>query len=185
MMKKFGSSLLKWAKVFIFVLKTIMYKNLLTATCFVFVLFFSAKAQESSNAKYLKTVNSKLPASIQNFSFDETYGTFNGRQIDHEIDTLSKNSIKASFLRNYKDISKMSIVFVNLEDDYMFNSATAQKINVEFINAAAKASYLKKLGKPTGKNTWTTYTFASCMGVSVEDKGGNKVEIKLFNECAG
>jgi hypothetical protein len=158
-------------------------------TILIAVLYSSAllaqdvDVAELSKEMHQKFANEKIPKSIQNFSFFETYGTFVGRQLPHQLDTLSPFVIQASFKRNYLDVANITIKF-STQQQGLFYSAQATSMLIQFKTKTQCDAYLKKLGQSITTNRWDfDLKEIPCMGVQVYKQNEKTIEIKTFNDC--
>lgn len=149
-------------------------------TCALFTVRLHA---QETNEELGEFARGKLPASMSNFSFFETYGTFQMRQLPHKQDIINDTSFRISFKRNYKDVADLQLTFL-AEGPDQFSSATVQEITVNFISKAACSAWLLKLGKEAAPNRWDLpMPDKNCKGVKVYQEGEKKTRITTFNEC--
>ena len=161
-----------------------MKKYLLFLFCSC-LLQLTAQAQETDEA-LVKLANDRIPVSMQNFSFFETYGTFIGRQLDFGIDTLSPLQFRVMFRRDYKDVDSITLLFTATEEGY-FNSAMVTAMHIRFKSAPACAAYLKLLGKPATATRWDFELKGGtgCKGVQVFKQDAKTVRIQIYSDCSG
>lgn len=161
-----------------------MKKYLLFLFCSC-LLQLTAQAQETDEA-LVKLANDRIPVSMQNFSFFETFGTFIGRQLDFGIDTLSPLQFRVMFRRDYKDVDSITLLFTATEEGY-FSSAMVTAMYVRFKSSPACAAYLKLLGKPATATRWDFYLNDQNpgKGVQVYKENDRTIRIKTFTESGG
>lgn len=133
-----------------------------------------------------KFANAKIPESMQNFDFFETYGTFSLRQLYTHSETLTPFSFRISFRRNYKDVDSLSFIFFSESEDAI-NSAQVKTMVIRFKTAAGCASYLKKLGSPVTGTRWDFDMKGenACKGVQIYKEGEKSIRIQTFSTCSG
>lgn len=161
-----------------------MKKYLLSLFCCC-LLQLSAKSQETDEA-LVKLANDRIPVSMQNFSFFETFGTFIGRQLDFRTDTLSPLQLGIRFKRDYKDIDSITMIF-SAPEEGSYYSARVTAMHIRFKSAPACAAYLKLLGKPATTTRWDFELKDSpaCKGVQVFRQDTKTIRIKVFSDCSG
>ncbi len=142
-------------------------------------------AQEPDE-EFRKFANAKIPASMQNFDFFETYGTFSLRQLDTKSEVISPFSFKVSFYRNYKEVDSLSLIFFS-ETEEAINSAQVKTMVIRFKSATGCANYLKLLGAPVSVNQWNFNMKGeqACKGVRIIKQGNKTVLVQTFSECGG
>lgn len=152
-------------------------------TVFMMQTFCLAQEEEKDEA-FAQFADTKIPASMQNFSFFEEYATFTQRQLKCRFDSLSPVLFKISFYRNYKDIDSVALLFLQPAEDN-FNRAVVTEISVRFKTEAYRNLYLKSLGKPVTDTRWDfeMKTEKGCKGVQVYKQGTKSIRIKTYTDC--
>jgi hypothetical protein len=146
----------------------------------------SSFCQPQEDDAFIAFVNTKLPASMNNFSFFEPYGTFLGRQLPHRLDTLSDNSTKASFVRNYKDVDKVEMTFYTTNGEAMYYSAEVSQMKIIFKTKINCDAYLKTLSKPTTDTRWDFgMKDKECKGIQIYKEGDKSIWLKTYTGCGG
>lgn len=150
-----------------------------------FFLYSICLAQEPDE-DFRKFANAKIPVSMQNFDFFETYGTFSLRQLDTQSEVISPFSFKVSFYRNYKEIDSLSLIFYS-ETEEAINSAQVKTMVIRFKSATGCANYLKLLGAPVSGNQWdfTMKGEPACKGVRIIKQDNKSVLVQTYSECGG
>jgi hypothetical protein len=135
---------------------------------------------------FRKFANAKIPVSMQNFDFFETFGTFSLRQLDFQSETLSPLSFKVSFYRNYKEVDSLSLIFYS-ETEEAINRAQVKTMVIRFKSAAGCANYLKLLGAPVSGNRWDFNMKGehACKGVQIFKQNNQTIRIQTVSECGG
>jgi hypothetical protein len=151
--------------------------------CCVFQFHANAQEQDYTLAKL---ANDRIPVSMQNFSFYETYGTFIGRQLDFRTDTVSPLQFRVSFRRDYKEIDSITLIFSAAEEGY-YNRAMVTAMHIRFKTTAACTAYLKLLGKPATATRWDFEVKGgpACKGVQVFKQDTKTIRIQTFSDCSG
>jgi hypothetical protein len=160
-------------------------KKALAIVFSVFILQSFCLAQEEEKDDSLaRFAGTKIPVSMQNFSFFEEYATFTQRQLKSRFDSLSPVLFKISFYRNYKDIDSVTLLFLQPAEDN-FNRAVVTEISVRFKTEAYRNLYLKSLGKPVTDMRWdfVMKTEKGCKGVQVYKQGTKSIRIKTYTDC--
>lgn len=148
--------------------------------CSLFTVRLHAQEPDEALGEFAR---GKLPVSMSNFSFFETYGTFQMRMLEHKQQIINDSSFTITFKRNYKDVADLQLFFHAADPD-MFSSATVQEITVNFISKAACSAWLLKLGKEAAPKRWDLpMPDKNCKGVKVYQEGDKKARITTFNEC--
>lgn len=130
--------------------------------------------------------NARIPASMQNFDFFETYGTFSLRQLEVQSEVLTPKSFRIFFSRNYKDVDSLSFIFVGASADSP-NQAQITSMTIRFKTAAGCNNYLKNMGAPAADKRWDFVMKGenACKGVQIYKQDVKTIRIQPFSNCSG
>lgn len=127
--------------------------NIKTIIASAFFLMSVSGFSQNPDPEVVKLANSKLPASLEKFSFLESYADFKKHDIKHDLDDIVEDGFHVVFKKSKaKGVAKVVLYFymfgvIEKEEDK--DSCALRGMEITFKSKEECDSYLISLGKPT------------------------------------